>query len=875
MKQNKQNNNSFMKIDMKKIYPHIIAILVFFIVSAVYFSPVIQGKKLFQSDMMNYYGVVKSTDDYKKSTGESVSWTDAIFSGMPSYQISGPSTNNIFNTISSPLKLWGFELDLGVMFLYMLGFYVFCIALGLSPWIGILSGIAFALASYNIIIIEVGHITKAWAMAMMSPIFGAMLLVFKKKYLSGGVLFCVALGLQLTFNHIQITYYTMLAGIIMGLVYFVYAIKEKQVKQFFLSFLTLIAASLIAILPLSANLMLNSEYVSHTMRGGSDLTIVPKGEKQTNNVKGLTIDYAFSWSYGIGESLSILIPDARGGGSSDQRYEANAENRIKTIQTTQPLQQGNQNINQIYNQYVASSYWGEQPFTAGTMYFGAIIIFLALLGFLLIKGANFWWLLLATILSFILSWGNNALWINQWLFENLPFYNKFRTPSMALVLANVTLIIAGVLGLKAFFSKDISIKKKQKALYISGALLGGITILCAIFPSLFANFSSSKDALFEQVLGTPFIDALIQDRKDLFSSDAFRSFVFIALAFITLFLYLSNKIKKEYIVLLALIVFVLVDLWSVDKRYLTDNNFKQKQDFTLYPTSADENIYAINKERNINHYRVMNLSVNTFNDATTSYFHPSIGGYHGAKLQRYQDIIDFYLANPNYKQKDLTDTTLLRNNPLRQFYNMYQGQVSANMGVLNMLDAKYLIVPSQNGPMALYNPEALGAAWFVPQIKWADNANEEILLLDNFNPKQEAIVDIKFKDIIKNVDNNSYKDTNATIVFERDEFNNPEYLKYTTNSTTDQIMICSEIYYNEDWKAYIDGKETPYFRADYILRGIIVPKGKHVIEFKLVSPTYKVFNFVSLVGSILVVLFVLLAIFYPYIKKRKNDEKNI
>lgn len=855
---------------LKKFLPHIMAIAIFLVISAVYFSPILKGLELQQSDMMNFKGGARELIDYKESTGKAASWTNSMFGGMPSYQIQSPSTNNVLIPLSAPLKLWGFQLNLGIVFLYMLGFYVFIVALGGSPWIGIIAGISFALASYNIIIIEVGHITKAWAMSMMAPILGGMILVFRKKYLSGSALFIFSLALQIYFNHIQITYYTMIAGVLLGLTYFIYSIKDKQVKDFLIGVGILIVGVLISIMPTSAQLMLNKEYVAHTMRGGSELTIKPKGDTQTKNDKGLTIDYAYGWSYGVGESMSVLIPDARGGGSSDQRWEKNAENRIRTAQSVAPAKGQDPNVNQVVNQYVGATYWGEQPFTAGTVYFGAIVIFLAILGFLLLKGRERWWLLGATIISFILSWGNNFMAINEWLFYNLPLYNKFRTPSMALVLANVTLVIAAFLGLKEFFSQDLDAKKRKKSLFIAGGIAGGITLLCAIMPEMFASFSSSKDDVFNQWLGSSYIQALFDDRKALFVSDSWRSFLLIALSFGALFLFANDKLKKSNIIVAILGVLILFDLWGVDKRYLTETNFKRSQETAILATPADEEIYKLNEQNKINHYRVYNMSVNTFNDATTSYFHPSIGGYHGAKLQRYQDIIDFYMTNQNYVQNDLSDTSKIRTNQLRQLYFQFKGQIPPiNFGVLNMLDAKYFVLPlgEKGQGVAIQNSEACGAAWFVPTIDWAKDANEEILKLDNFDPRKVAIVDVKFKGIAKPI---AQADPNATVVFEKAADNNPEYLKYTTSSTTEGILVCSEIYYAEDWKCYIDGKETPYFRANYILRGVNVPAGKHVVEFKLESKTYKTFNLISLLGSILICLIILLPILYPIYKNHKN-----
>lgn len=855
----------------KRFLPHIAAIALFLIISMIFLKPVLSGLEIFQSDMMNYHGVVKELDDYEKNSGKNSYWINSLFSGMPSLQIKAPQSGNIFTLIGQPLKLWGWELSIGVLFLYMLGFYVILYALGVSPWLSIIAGIAFALASYNIIIVEVGHITKAWAMAMIAPILGSMMLVFRKKYLQGGVLFLVALGLQIHFSHIQITYYTMLAGIILGLVYLVYAIKDKEFKSFAFATLVLILGAFLSLLPNSTNMVLNREYLTHTMRGGTELSVSAEDDIKTKNEKGLSIDYAYQWSYGVGESLSILIPDARGGGSSDQRWEKNAKNRLEAAQTIQPIAGNDPNINQVFNQYIGSTYWGEQPFTAGTMYFGSIIVFFSILGFLIINSRDRWWLLLSALLGLMLSWGHNFMTVNEWLFYNLPMYNKFRTPSMALVLTNAVLIMVGFLGLKEFFRKDgIENKKKLKYLYISGGITAGIALIAAIIPDLFGSFSSSKDEIFNQYLGGGFMDALYRDRKALFTSDAWRSFLFIALAFTALYLYTKEKIKNIYIVTLIIGVLIIVDLWGVDKRYLTEANFKKKQELSFYPSPADQEIYRLNEENNINHYRVYNLTVNTFNDASTSYFHPSIGGYHGAKLQRYQDLIDFYMLNSTYRQKDIGDSNKLSLNPIRQVYYQFQGQIPpSNLGVLSMLNTRYFILPlGENGQgIPIENTEACGAAWFVPKINWAKDADEEILKLDNFDPREEAIVDIRYKDIVKEVDG---IDPNAEISFERGKHNDPGYIKYTTKSDRDGLLIMSEIFYDEFWKCYIDGKEAPYFRANYALRAVNIPKGEHVVEFRLESKTQKTFTAISFAGSSLIIILILAAILHPIYIRRKE-----
>lgn len=856
-------------MNFKKILPHIIAVVAFIVVSLVFFSPVMEGKKLFQSDMAQFDGASKELHDYEKASGEGANWANAMFSGMPSYQIAFPQSNNIFNTIAPPLTLWNRSFDAGIFFIMMLGFYVFMCSMGAKPLISAFSALIYALGSYNVIIITVGHITKAWAMAMIAPILAGMILVFKRKYISGIIIFTLSLGLQIYFNHIQITYYTLIAALILGMTYLIYAIKEKQIKNFALSCGALIIAAVIAVMPNSSHLAINAEYAKYTMRGGSELSI-KANDNANNNKKGLTIDYAYAWSYGVGETFTMLIPDFRGGGSSDNRWESLAENRLQEIQTTQPAQASHPQINQVVNQYAGSTYWGEQPFTAGTVYFGAIVIFLSLLGFLLIKGAERWWLLFATIVSILMSWGSNFMILNEFLFNHLPLYNKFRTPSMILVIANVTLVITAFLGLKEFFNKEIDNNKKTTSLFISGGIVGGFCLLCALLPDLFASFTSSQDSVFETMLGNSFIQALYEDRKSAFTSDALRSFIFIAIAFVSLFLFAKDKLKKEIIVIVIIGIASVIDLWQVDKRYISNDNYKKPYELEIQSTPALETIKADVEAKNINHYRVYNMAVNTFNDASTSFYVPSIGGYHGAKLQRYQDIISFHLTNPNYVQKDLNDTSLLKTNQIRQFFYTYQQQIKCpNLQVLNMLDTKYFILPvGQEGGTAIENPEACGAAWFVENIKIVNTADEEILALNDFNPQHTAILNKEFASQLQNKDF-SNADQQATITLQESPNKNPDLKIYKTKSTTPQLCVFSEIYYKEGWKAYIDGKETPILRANYVLRALEVPAGEHTIELRCEPDTLKTFNIINLIGSILIVVFVIGAIALPFIKKKK------
>lgn len=460
--------------------------------------------------------------------------------------------------------------------------------------------------------------------------------------------------------------------------------------------------------------------------------------------------------------------------------------------------------------------------------------------------------------------------LNEFLFNHLPLYNKFRTPSMILVIANVTLVITAFLGLKEFFNQEIENKKKTRALYISGGIIGGFCLICALFPELFASFSSSQDATFQAILGDSFIQALYEDRKEAFTSDALRSFIFIAIAFATLFLFARNILKKEFIAIAIIGIASVIDLWQVDNRYISKDNYKKPSELEIQSTPALEQIKAEVAEKDIKHYRVYNMTVNIFNDASTSYHVPSIGGYHGAKLQRYQDIISFHLANPNYVQKDLNDTSLLNTNPIRQFFHTYQQQINCpNLQVLNMLNTKYFILPiGQEGGMSVENTEACGAAWFVENIKWVNTPDEEILALNDFQPQHIAIINKDFASQLQNKDFTN-ADQNATITLQASPNNNPDLKIYKTSSTTPQLCVFSEIYYKEGWKAYIDGKETPILRANYVLRAVEVPKGEHTIELRCEPDALKTFNIINLIGSILIIVFVLGAIALPFIKKRK------
>ena len=802
-----------MKPILKKTLIHCGIILFFFLVAAIYMAPAFDGKVIQQGDTLKTVAMSKEQADFFEKTGEYSIWTSSMFSGMPSYQITTPPQKTVLTPIKSLLVMrpFGWERDIAVVFLYLIGFYVCLIAMGCSPWLSLLGALAFGLGSYNIIIIEAGHITKGWAMAMMAPVLGGMLLTFKKKYVWGGILFTLALALQIHFNHIQITYYTMLIGVILGLVYLVYAIKDKQFKPFLTGICVLLIGSAFAVGSNARHLIVNQEYMKYTMRGGSEISVTPDDlykdaePKSITATNGLDKDYAFAWSYGKGETYTLLVPGAFGGGSGE------------TVGTDSEFYKN-------FRQKQAPLYWGDQPFTSGPVYFGAIVIFLFVLGLFVVKGPERWWILLATILSILMAWGKNLMGFNSFLFDNLPLYNKFRTPSMSLVMANVTMVILGVLALKTIFDKENPVDKKKLniGLYISTGVTAGFILLMMALSGNF-SFSGASDVQMAAQYGNQWDmikDVLVKDRKALFMADSWRSLILILVSAVFLWLYINQKIKQSGIIIGVLSCLVLFDLWGVDRRYLNESNFITEKRIKLKPSQTDQTLDQYAAQFKDEDYRVFDLSVNTFNDSYPSAFHHQIGGYSAAKLRRYQDLIDFYLSR------------------------------HINTNVLNMLNARYVVVPGQGGqPLVQRNPDALGNAWFVDQYQLVDDANAEILALNEFGPADTAIIDKRFASMVQG--KNLERDSSSVITMEHQKPYNPDYVVYKTKTSKEQLAVFSEVYYEPDWRAYIDGKPADYFRANYILRAMVIPAGEHKIEFKNEAPTLHKWDKITLVISIL------------------------
>ncbi len=838
----------------KKIITHASLVLVLLAISAIYFMPILQGKALPQGDLQKYEGMAKAQKDYHEATGEYSTWCPSMFSGMPGYQITNSPQHSMYTPVKNvlTLQIFGRQNDMGVLFLYLLGFYIALVALGASPWLALLGGLAFGLGSYNIIIIEAGHITKAWAMAMMAPVLAGMLLCLKgagrlkedkrrgvSNLVWGGILFTLALGTQIALNHIQITFYTAIAGVVMGIAYLCHSIKDKYFGKLMIAVGVLIVGVLLAVVCNTRHLLVNEEYMQYTMRGGSEITVTPQelyGEEyprnNNDNENGLDINYAFSWSYGIGETYTLLVPGARGGGSIE------------------PVSKSSASYNNFHQEKMPL-YWGDQPFTSGPVYFGAIVIFLFLFGMLTVKGPERWWILIATILAIMLSWGKNLMGFNGWVFDNLPLYNKFRTPSMSLVLANALAVLMAVLGLKNLFANEMEPKKALRALYISAGATVGV-ILLGLLMSGGLSYSGSADNEMANQYGNqwPTIQNIfIQDRKALFASDSWRSILFVVLAAATLWAYLRYaKGKKEMrstatlVPIAVLALLIVVDLQGVNSRYLNKDNYvRNPRQLALQPAQYDMDIDAMAAQAGDQDYRVLNMAVNTFNDSKPSAFHNQVGGYSAAKLRRYQDLIDFYIG--------------YRINP----------------EVLNMLNTRYFVM--RDGHVQR-NPDALGNCWFVKEVKMVEDANAEILALNDFDPAVTAVVNKNEFDnsqSLKAYTGVSPYDSTATIELEHKRPADLNTLTYRSHCGTPMLAVFSEIYYAPNWKAYIDGQPAEYLRANYLLRAMVVPEGDHVIEFRNEAPTLHRLDNITLICSI-VTLLVIAGTLFVYYRKRKNEE---
>ena len=784
----------------KRILPDIIAIVVFAVISFAYFCPAVtEGRILSQHDSVAGIGAGQEGKEYLERTGERTRWTNSIFGGMPTYQMapSYDSTDwlkgieNLYH-LYLPTYVW-------YVFVMLLGFYILLRAFNFKVWMAGLGAIVWAFSSYFFIIIAAGHIWKFITLAYIPPTIAGMVLCYRGKYLWGGLVTALFVALQISSNHVQMSYYFLFVMLFMAIAYGVQAYQQKTLADFWKSTGVLVAAGILGICINLSNLYHTYEYSKESMRGKSEL-VKENAANQTGS--GLERDYITQWSYGIGETFSLMVPNVKGGAS------------VPLAANEKAMEKANPMYGSIYSQL--GQYWGEQPGTSGPVYVGAFVMFLFILGLFIVKTPMKWALLAATVLSILLSWGKNFMGFTDFFIDYVPMYNKFRAVSSILVIAEFTIPLLAMLALKEVVSTPKLLQERRKDFLISFALTGGLALLFALVPKVF--FSSYVSTMEMNALQgipaeqlVPLLANLEEVRMSLFTSDAWRSFFIILIGAGLVWAYGMGKLKQTALIG-TLAVLCLVDMWDVNKRYLYDEQFveKQQQTQSFQPTETDK---LILQDETLD-YRVLNLASNTFNENNTAYWHKSVGGYHAAKLRRYQEMIEEHISGEMqglYKAVADAGGEMELLNP-------------TDFPVLNMLNTRYFIFPLQGGQtVPLLNPFARGNAWFVNDVKYVNSANEEIEAIHELDPARQAVVDKKFQEAIQPM----ASDSTATIQLVAYE---PNYLKYEVNSEKGGTVVFSEIYY-PGWQSTIDGQSVPHGRANYILRAMNVPAGKHTVEF--------------------------------------------
>jgi hypothetical protein len=838
-------------MNFKKYLPHLAAVVLFAVITLIQFSPLLSNKVLEQGDIVRYKGMSQEMTDFRKAEHAEALWTNSMFGGMPAYQVSTLYPGNWLGHIDKVFHLF-LPHPSGYIFLCFIGFFILLLCLEIDPWLAIVGALAYGFSSYFFIIIEAGHNSKANAIGYLAPLLGGIILLMRGKHWLGFAVTTLFMAMELNANHVQISYYGFMLFGLVFLSYFIIAFKQKTIKAFFIGVGLFVAASLIGVLPNAGNLLSTYEYGNYTTRGKTELTMNSNLETNKGNItSGLDKDYATQWSYGIGETFTFLIPNFKGGGSG--AIGRSDKDALK-------------NVDPQMREQVAQSnpYFGDQPFTSGPVYIGAIVMLLAFLGLFIIDHPLKWALVAGTLLSVMLAWGKHFMGLTSFFMDYVPGYNKFRAVSMILVVAELTIPLLAVLALDKFIKASaksetftLPFSKMQldlkKVLIISVAVVGGFCLISAFIPEMTNSFipageetqivnqlkqSGASDSQIAQFI-PDFLSNIQKARESIFKSDARRSLMFIGLTSVFLFLYLTKKLKLE-LFLITLSIFLMADLWPVAGRYLDNRNYVPKAQYDAPPakTQADDQILL---DKTLD-YRVLNLSTSTFNDAATSYYHKSIGGYHGAKLKKYQEIIDFHLDKEiNMFYDGLNEAA--QNDSLMAIH-------MARVGVLNMLNTRYIIVPAKDQVFAIPNRQANGNAWFVKNIKTVANADSEIVALYGINTKREAVIQQKNKEIVPAAD--SYN-ADGTIVMQSYK---PNDLVYETDSKEKGFAVFSEIYYPKGWNAYVDGKLTPHTCVNYVLRGMELPAGKHKVEFKFEPQVYKTGNSVAMIGSILLLLVV-------------------
>ncbi|MCS6821389.1 MAG: YfhO family protein [Microscillaceae bacterium] len=803
---------------IQQILPHSLIILGFIVLSFFYTYPVLQGKILLQNDVIQAKGAAQELVKYEQETGKKALWTNSLFGGMPAYMIKMDYPNSL------PTHLGRYFVNLlpsptNIIFWYLFGFYLAMVLLGYNRWLAVLGAFGFAFASYNIINIEAGHVSKCLAIAFAPPFMAAVILAYKGKYWLGGALAGLFAAIHLYANHVQITYYVLISLGLYVIFDLVQKIKTSQLKTFFQATIILAIAGVLAIGSHASRLWTTYEYTNYTIRGKSELT--PK-DKKIEGGTGLDKDYAFQWSYGISELFTFLVPHFYGGSSSGDLGKSSATYKL-LINRDVPAEQALEFCKQ------QPLYWGNQPFTSGPAYLGAIVCMLFVFSFLVSTSWEKWWLLTVSILFTLLSLGKNFETFNYLMFDYFPLYNKFRAVTMILSVLQIYVMWLIVMGLQELLDTYQTLDKQvlMKKIYYAVGSTAGLALVLMLFSGMFLDFRGAGDeqyfASLQKMTGSEdfakqILSALRQDRSGMLWSDAFRSFIFILLAGSLLWAWANQWLKSTEYLLAGWIALIAMDMMWVSSRYLNSSNYVSKSSLESRFEPSQANL-TIQKDKSI--YRVANFATNTFQDAITSYHHLSIGGYHAAKMRRFQELIDNQISK-------------------------------GNEAIFAMFNTKYFILTNEKQEeIVRKNDKALGNAWFVKEYEIVPNADAEMQALskERFNPAQTAIIDKRFEKILNGLKIQS--DSLATIKLVKYA---PDELKYESNAQTPQLAVFSEVYYDKGWQAYLDGKPVKHLRANYILRAMPVPAGKHVIEFKFAPQTYYQGEKIALVSSILLAL---------------------
>ena len=829
----------------KKFVPDIVAVLLFAVLAFAYFFPAdTEGRILYRHDASAGVGAGQEHSEYHQRTGKVTRWTNSLFSGMPTYQMA-PSyeSASTLNTAINAYHLWLPE-NVWYVFVYLLGFYILLRAFDFRWHLAALGSVMWAFSTYFLIIIAAGHIWKVYALAYLPPLIAGIVLAYRGKYLWGLILTAVFAAFEINANHVQMTYYYLFVIFFMILAYHVEAIRGKRMVHFLKATAVCAVGALVGVMVNISNLYHTWQYSQESMRGKSELV---KENTANQTSSGLERDYITQWSYGIGETWTLLVPNTKGGASQP------------LVMNKTAMAHADNNYIGIYQQI--GQYWGEQPGTQGPVYVGAFVLFLFVLGLFIVKGPMKWALLAATVLSIMLSWGKNFMGLTDLFIDYMPMYAKFRTVASILVIAEFTIPLLAMLALKEVVSGKMKSDKLRKAILVSFALTGGIALLFWLMPDVFfGNYVSSSEmqalSQFPADQLQPLLANLTEMRRAMFTSDAMRSFIIILVGTFFLLLYKANKLKVSY---LAAILFVLclIDLWQVNKRYLNDAMFvpKYEREQAQQKTETDEIILA---DKTLD-YRVLNLASNTFNENETSYYHKSIGGYHAAKLRRYQELIEAHIA-PEMQQAFAAVA--------EAGGDMTQVKGDSVYPVLNMLNTRYFILPLQDGKtVPVENPYTYGNAWFVNSVKFVDNANQELDALGQLDLRHEAVADAKFREQLKAVAEET-SDSASIVTLTNYE---PNQLTYDVKSVRGGVVVFSEIYY-PGWTATVDDQPVELGRVDYVLRALTVTPGQHKVVLSFFPKSLDITESVAYASFGVLVVLVLLALFLSYRKMKSAQE---